>query len=59
VNKLNLDSLKLDLPAVEKLKILRKQNKFLFELTDEERNATDQLKTYLDKKYEEYRGGKM
>jgi hypothetical protein len=59
MNKLNLDSLKLDLPALEKLKILRKQNKFLFELTDEERSATDQLKSFLDKKYEEYKEGKM
>jgi len=35
-------------PAKEKLKILKHQNKFLFELTEEERKAAELLKSYIE-----------
>jgi len=55
LNKVNLDPLKLDLPPSEKLKILKKENKFLFEITQEEKKAAEQLRSYIDNQCDEYR----
>ena len=54
LNKVNLDPLKLDLPTTDKLKILKKQNIFLFQSTEEERQATDRLRSYIKTNYKEF-----